>query len=127
MGTLKDILHKYLSNDIIRLYELEEKADDMSGWMLNKGFSKRIKKTVGNLFHYEYILTEEGKKFLNNEYKKQYDKLLLTIKNDNPENEYHLLNEIKSFVKNNYEEYLKQKETLSEQEYLALQHFEKQI
>jgi hypothetical protein len=127
MGTLKGLLHKYLTDDIIRLYEFEEKAGDMSGWMLNKGFSKRTKKTIGKLSHYEYVLTEEGKNFLKNEYPKQYDKLLSLIKNDNPENESHLLSEIKAFIKNNYDEYVEQKGTLSRQESLVLRHFEKQI
>ena len=124
---LKDVLYKYLSKEIIQIYELEENASDMSGWMLKKKFSKRIKKTMGDLFHYEYILTEEGKNFLKNEYPKQYDRLLSLIKNDEPENEYHLMSIIKSLMSNNYSEYVKQKETLNRAEFLALQHIERQI
>ena len=127
MTNLKDVLHKYLSKEIIQIYELEENASDMSGWMLKKKFSKRIKKTMGDLFHYEYILTEEGKNFIKNEYPKQYDKLLSSVKNDDPENEYRLVSAVKSLMLKDYNEYVKQKETLTRQEFLALQHIEKQI
>ena len=87
---LRSTLPKYLTKEIIWLYAYEEKVADISGWMQKKGYSKLKKVTYGKFFHYEYILSECGRRFLQVEYHKRYDKLVSLIKNDNVENEYRL-------------------------------------
>ena len=127
MKDLKELLHENIPDAMIQICAMEENSEDMSGWMLKHGYSKRVKNKLGRFSHYEYVLTEKGRNYIDNEYNCQILKLDSKIKGNYLESEDYFIKTIKSFMKNHYDEYERQKSELNRRELLAIQHFEKRI